>query len=305
MKKIIGILLFFSIVFHGNAQTESATRGNVNNVKQPNIIVVPYTTEGQDVRQILENNRMMSNAISKIKEEFNNRGFNTKDFITLLQASKRNDIVSETTGAKTDPVKDLVLESKADISVKVKVFVIQHEGGVAEVNLELEAAEALSGESFANASYTSDKFRTADSLGLANRALSKINDDFFTLIQNGFNMMMETGRNLNIRIELGANSELDPYSEMNTGNDLEMELTNWLDNNAYGGNYEINSSDKVIDISMKVPIYDQLTGKPYAVNKIRNPLIKFLKSILETPDQPTHTPSTKLSSNQQIWIVIE
>lgn len=303
MKKLIGIILScLSIAFQGHAQTESATRGSANNVRQPNVIVVPYTTEGQDVRQILDNNRMMLNAISKVKEEFNNRGFNTKDFVTLLQASKRNDIVSATTGAKSDPVKDLVLESKADISVTVNVFVNPHEGGVAEVNLVLQAAEAISGESFANASYTSDKFRTTDSLSLANRALSKINDDFFTLIQNGFNTMMETGRNLNVRIELGPNSGLDPYSEMSTGNDLEMELTNWLDNYAYGGNYEINSSDMVIDISMKVPIYDQITGKPYAINKIRTPLVKFLKSLLTSEE---HTPKTKFSSGQQIWLVIE
>lgn len=303
MKKLIWTaLLCFSVALQGYAQTESATRGTSNNVRQPNVIVVPYTTADQDVRQVLENNQMMLNAISKVKEEFNNRGFNTRDFVTLLQASKRNDIVSATTGAKSDPVKDLVLESKADISVTVNIFLNQHEGGVSEVNLVLQAAEAISGESFANASYTSDKFRTNDSLSLTNRALSKINDDFFTLVQNGFNMMMETGRNLNVRIELGPNSGLDPYSEMSTGNDLEMELTSWLDNNAYGGNYEINSTDLVIDISMKVPIYDQITGKPYAINKVRTPLIKFLKDLLASEE---HTPKTKLSSGQQIWIVIE
>ena len=303
MKKLIcSALLCFTVILQGFAQTESATRGSVNNVRQPNVIVVPYTTEGQDVRQIIDNNRMMLNALSKVKEEFNVRGFNTRDFITLLQANKRNDIVSATTGAKTDPVKDLILESKADISVTVNVFVNNHADGSSEVNLDLHAAEAISGESFANASYTSDKFRTSDSLSLANRALNKINDDFFTMIQNGFNTMMETGRNLNVRIELGPNSGLDPYSEMSTGNDLEMELTNWLDNNAYGGNYEINSSDMVIDISMKVPIYDQITGKPYAINKIRTPLIKFLKSLLTSED---HNPKTKFSSGQQIWIVIE
>ena len=286
MKKLIcSALLCFTVILQGFAQTESATRGSVNNVRQPNVIVVPYTTAGQDVRQIIDNNRMMLNALSKVKEEFNVRGFNTRDFITLLQANK-----------------DLILESKADISVTVNVFVNNHADGSSEVNLVLQAAEAISGESFANASYTSDKFRTSDSLSLANRALNKINDDFFTMIQNGFNTMMETGRNLNVRIELGPNSGLDPYSEMSTGNDLEMELTNWLDNNAYGGNYEINSSDMVIDISMKVPIYDQITGKPYAINKIRTPLIKFLKSLLTSED---HNPKTKFSSGQQIWIVIE
>ena len=78
MKKLIGIILScLSIAFQGHAQTESATRGSANNVRQPNVIVVPYTTEGQDVRQILDIYRMMVNAISTVKAEFNNRGFNT------------------------------------------------------------------------------------------------------------------------------------------------------------------------------------------------------------------------------------
>lgn len=301
MKKFIGIILScLLIVFQGNAQTESATRGSANNVRQPNVIVVPYTTEGQDVRQILDNNLMILNAISKVKEEFNNRGFNTKDFITLLKANKNDAFISASKGIENDPVKDVVLASKADIEIFVRISVNQHPGGVAEVNLVLEAAEAISGDSFANSSYTSGKFRTADSLGLATRALSQIDDDFFTLVQNGFNMIMETGRNLKVLIEFGPNCTINAYSETTTGNDLEIELTNWLDNNAYGGNYEINSSEQVIDISMKVPLYDQITNKPYAINKLRAPLIKLLNSLI-----PDYKVQTTKNTGQQISLRFE
>lgn len=288
-------------VLPGYAQ-ESATRGTANNVSQPNVIVVPYAKEGQDVRQLIEGNPLVSRAVSKIKEEFGNRGFTTKDFVSLLRTGKRNDIISATTGAKSDPVKDIVMNSKADISVEVKIFVNKHANGAAEVSLELQAAEAISGASLANASYTSDKFITQDSLKLAERALAQVNDDFFTQLQNGFNEMIEKGRNLNVVIELGPNSGIDPYSEMSTGNDLETELQNWLSDNSYGGSYDINSSDMVVDISMKVPIYDQLTGKPYNVTKVRGPLISFLKKLLASEQ---HEPKTKTSSGQQIWIVIQ
>ena len=301
MKKLIWLVFACMLALPGYSQ-ESATRGTANNVRQPNVIVVPYAKEGQDVRQLIENNPLVSRAVSKVKEEFGNRGFTTKDFVTLLKASKRNDIISATTGAKSDPVKDVVLESKADISVEAKIFVNKHANGSSEVSLELQAAEAISGESFANASYTSDKFITQDSLKLAERALGKVNDDFFTQLQNGFNEMMEKGRNLNVRIELGPNSGIDPYTEMKTGNDLETELQDWLSNNSYGGNYDINSSDMVIDISMKVPIYDQVSGKPYNVTKVRGPLISFLKGLLTSEE---HEPKTKASSGQQIWIVIQ
>lgn len=58
----------------------------------------------------------------------------------------------------------------------------------------------------------------------------------------------------------------------------------------------------VIDISMKVPIYDQVSGKPYNVTKVRGPLISFLKGLLTSEE---HEPKTKASSGQQIWIVIQ
>lgn len=301
MKKF-GWLMFTCILALPGYAQESATRSTANHISQPNVIVVPYAKEGEDVRQLMEGNPLVSRAVSKIKEEFGNRGFITKDFVSLLKASKRNDIISATTGAKSDPVKDIVMNSKADISVEVKIFVNKHANGSAEVSLELQAAEAISGASLANASYTSNKFMTQDSLKLAERALAQINDDFFTQLQNGFNEMIETGRNLNVVIELGPNSGIDPYTEMSTGNDLETEVQNWLSNNSYGGNYDINSSDMVIEISMKVPLYDQLTGKPYNVTKVRGPLITFLKGLLASSQ---HEPKTKTSSGQQIWIVIQ
>lgn len=301
MKNFFWLMLACMLVLPGYAQ-ESATRGTANNINQPNVIVIPYAKEGEDVRQLLESNPLVSRAISKVKEEFGNRGFTTKDFVSLLKAGKRNDVISATTGAKSDPVKDIVLNSKADISVEIKIFVNKHANGSAEVSLELQAAEAISGASLANASYTSDKFLTQDSLRLAERALAKVDDDFFTQLQNGFNEMIEKGRNLNVVIELGPNSGIDPYTEMSTGNDLETELQNWLSDNSYGGSYDINSSDMVIDISMKVPIYDQITGKPYNVTKVRGPLISFLKRILVSQE---HEPKTKTSSGQQVWIVIQ
>lgn len=301
MKRQIIVLFACITALTGYAQ-DSATRGTANNLRQPNVIVVPYTKADQDVRDMLESNPVVSRAVSKVKEEFGNRGFATKDFVTLLKAGKRNDIMSATTGAKSDPVKDIILESKADISVEVKIFVNKHENGASEVSLELQAAEAVSGESFANASYTSDKFITQDSLKLAERALAKINDDFFTQLQNGFNDIMEKGRNLNIRIELGANTEIDPYTQLSTGNDLETELHTWMSENAFGGNYEINSTDLVIDVSMKVPLYDQVTDKPYNIGKIRGPLTTYLNNLIASTG---HSVKTKSSSGQQIWLVIQ
>ena len=66
------------------------------------------------------------------------------------------------------------------------------------------------------------------------------------------------------------------------------------------GNYEINSSEQVIDISMKVPLYDQITNKPYAINKLRAPLIKLLNSLI-----PDYKVQTTKNTGQQISLRFE
>lgn len=302
INKIIGLIVLCAITLSSYAQ-ESATRGTANNVKQPDVIVVPYVKQGQDERTILENNPLVSLAVSKIKEEFGNRGFITKDFVTLLKAGSVNDLTASKTKAKTDAVKLAIMESKADIYVTVKAFVNKHANGASDVGIELQAADVVSGESFANASYTSDKFITQDSLKLTARALEKINDDFFFQLQNGFNDMMANGRTVDLVIELADGCEIDPYSEVGTNGKILMdELHDWLSDNAFGGNYELEASDMIFKGNMKMPLYDQKTGKPYATSRITGPFVQYLRKLV-APFQYTVDPAK--TTNQQIWFVIK
>lgn len=277
------------------------TRGTENGVKQPNIVVVPFTRENEDIRKVIEDNTMISLAMSKVKAAFNERGFITRDFVTLLKALKTDDVLTH--GSQSDAKSKVVQNSKADIEVSTKISVIHHPDGAAEVSLELQAAEVNTGSSLANASYLSGKFLTSDTVRLANRALAMIKDDFFYTLQDAFNQIVENGREMVIQVVLGENCEMDVYSEVgNNGNDLQMEMEDWLAANAYKGVYSVNSSDKVLDISMQVPLYDQTTGNPYSPSRLRGTLVRFLR---ETLASTGHEPKTRANIGQKIVIAIE
>lgn len=277
MKKLAIVCMMLCACMAGKAQN---TRGTGNGVKQPEIVVVPFTLEGQDVRQVIENNPMMALAISKIKEQFNDRGFMTKDFITLLKTSKNTSLMMDE--AAIDYKARIVRESKADIQVIVKIMGNQQDNGAVEVALMLEAVEVQTGNSLANKSYMSGKFITKDFIKLANRALNMIGDDFFSNLQSAFNQMVEEGRELAIQIAFTPESEMESNTEINSnGEDLVMVLEDWMANNAFNGVYSpINSSEKIMDLSMQVPLYDQKTGAPFSISRMRTVLKRFLDPLL-------------------------
>ncbi|MDR0657828.1 MAG: DUF6175 family protein [Mediterranea sp.] len=299
MKKYL-LLLFVVSCFAGATKAQN-TRGTENGVKQPDIIVVPFTKEGDDIRKVIEDNPMVSLAISKVKEAFNDRGFITRDFIALLKSLKTTDVLTH--GSQSDAKSKVVQNSKADIEVSTKIFVINHPEGASEVSLELQAAEVHTGSSLANVSYLSGKYITGDTIRLANRALGMIKDNFFDQLQNAFDQIVENGREITIQIVLGENCELDVYSEVgNNGNDLQIEMEDWLAANAYKGVYSVNSSDKILDISMQVPLFDQSTGNPYSPSRLRGTLQRFLKEILESTG---HEPKARANIGQKLVIGID
>lgn len=276
MKKLAIACMMLCACFVAKAQD---TRGTGSGVKQPEIVVVPFTLEGEDVRQVIEHNPMMALAISKVKEQFNDRGFITKDFITLLKASKNTSLMMDE--AAIDYKARIVRESKADIQVLVKIVGNQQDNGAVEVALMLEAVEVQTGNSLANKSYMSGKFITNDFIKLANRALNMIGDDFFSNLQSAFNQMVEDGRELAIQIGFSSDCEMDATSEVGSnGNDFQMEVEDWLLNNAFKGVYSVNGSEKLLDVSMQVPLFDQTSGAPFNLSRMRTVLKRFLDPLL-------------------------
>lgn len=299
MKNLIIVILMSCTLLTLHAQ-ESATRGTINTVIQPTIVVVPYAKQGEDIRQLVENNAMYAMAINTIQSEFNKRGFNTNDFIQLAKSHTRNDMISDAEGGASDIVTQIISESDADISVEVQINP-KTENGVSEILVMLKAAEAISGEVLSTQNYTSDKFKTSDMLKLLQRALSKINDDFFIYLQNSFNNIVQTGRNMNIQIRFADNSPLTAFSRVgNPALPLDRQLRTWAKQHSFGGYFKPRVTKNIIDLSIKVPLYDQTTGEPYQITDIQDPLLDMLYQVVGTDASVEMIQS----SGQQITIMI-
>ncbi|NDV58102.1 DUF6175 family protein [Bacteroides sp. 519] len=254
--------------------------GPGSSVKLPTVLVIPYTKEGEDVRDILDNNQMLSMAVSRVTSEFSNRGYKTKDFISQLKRLKRNDVL--TAGSQSDAVAKMIQNMSADIIVTTKIFVATHAGRQSEVTLELRATEFQTDGNLASAEFLSGRYVTTDSLKLADYAFKKIQNDFFSRLQNSFNDIVRNGKEILIQMVLAKSvTEWDFESSLNNGDEFLMVMEDWLHANALNGVYSINSSDKVLDISMQIPIYDEEQGRAFTTSRFSSQLRTFLNGLFE------------------------
>lgn len=75
MKKIMILLLAVFLSSMAWAQTATV---------QPKIMVIPYTKQGEDISQVIENDVNKRIVLAKIREAFDSRGFTTVDFAAKL-----------------------------------------------------------------------------------------------------------------------------------------------------------------------------------------------------------------------------
>ena len=83
------ILLLVSLFSLNSNLFGQASNSNVVTV-QPSIIVIPYVTEGQDIRKVLEADVTKRIAVTLVKDGFDQRGFTTYDFVQTLKNVETN-----------------------------------------------------------------------------------------------------------------------------------------------------------------------------------------------------------------------
>ena len=269
---------------------------------QPTVMVMPevnseVSKNPEQLRAYLEANPLLELSVSRVKEMFTTRNFPVKDFAKSLSLMKTNAIVSAAKGADNNVLKSIAESSQADICIYVKPRVINH-GSMSEVVLVLDAQEAKLGDSFANASFSSDKFQTTDSVKLANRALDAISNNFFYQIEDGFAQMVKEGRKMSFRIEFEQGCEIDAYTEVGENG---IDLTGELDEYAAKKSGKVTtSSDKLIEMFIRVPVYDE-DGSAYPIGRERSRLQSQLNKWLRPLG---YKGKTVLSRDQAIHFMI-
>lgn len=266
------ILVSFLMLFAcGMSWSQTAT-------VQPKIMVIPYTKQGDDISQVLENDVNKRIVLTKIREAFDNRGFTTVDFAAKLKS------VSRAEGLSNDSQSDLktmiIQQSGADFYVEAEIDILLSSSGNS-VKTILTAYDISTGNSLSNKVGDSGKFYTDDIGKLGSKAVEQVADDFLNVLQTKFTDIVNNGRSINIEIGFEETSTLTMSSEI--GSDalpLSDQIELWMGDHAHQNNYHIQGTTdkKMIFDDVRIPLKDN-NGNNYNINKFGLEFLKFARTL--------------------------
>ena len=269
MKRIILIVSILLCTAYSTIAQNTA-------VVQPKIMVVPYVSEGVDIRKTIESDPNIRLVLSKIREAFDNRGFSTVDFETKLKSQSANNALLQ--NALQD-LKSLVIQgSGADIYVEAE-YQYTESGAGNSVKVLMKACDVSTGSSLANKDAFSGVFRSNDVGRLAGAAVEKVSDDFLSVIQGKFSDIVANGRSIIIDFKIDENSSITLNKEFN-GEELADILTDWIADHSYKNNYHIQGTTELEMIfdDVKIPLVDA-NGRNYNINQFNRELRQYLRSL--------------------------
>lgn len=273
MKKHYAFPLFWMLLqLPGTAaaQASAQTRATV----QPTIMVVPFAKEGQDIRRVLDSDPNQRIAVTKVKEAFDNRGFNTTDFAAKLKETELRQVF--TSDNLTDIKTQLIEFAGADIYVEVEANLERSNTGNA-AQVILSAYDASTAASLSNKVGFSGKFYTEDFGKLTAKATESIVEDFLNVLQTKFTDIVENGRLVAVEFAIAPDSDLR-MSTLVQGDGLPLSdvLELWMGDHTLRGNYHVQgvSDLKTLFDVVRIPLKDA-NGNSYSTNKYALEIFRY------------------------------
>ena len=274
------MLLIPSFIF---SQTTPPTQVNDFATVQPTLVVVPFTTTGQDALNLYETKFEYRAIVNEINNAIGKRGsFMPQDLQEIISRRKENAVLNEINDVNEDATKKILDNITADILVKAEIYVFT-EGGTNSVQLTLKAIDKASGKTlFASPLLTSPGFKTNDFAYLAQRVLNQEDaiGNFCTGVSNAFKSIAANGRSIQVIFETNSSSTFkldDEDKDLNTFGDL---IIDWVKKTSFKGYYKIRTqtSNQIYFEEIKIPIKDE-TGATYDINMYARQLRKGLSDI--------------------------
>lgn len=280
MKHLTTMLALFIASTQLLFAQDPSIRGNATKAANPTVMVMPdYSSvdTAEEIEELLKKDNATILAVAHIKKLFAENSYPTKDFMASVRNARTNNLLDKSRGAGNKTVQQLIVEnSGADIAVYVRLL----EQANGYLNITVEAQEAKIAQTIAQAVYTADFNNELTREDKVNYKLQSMND-FVGQFEDAFAQMVEEGRTVNVRITIVSGCDIDAYTEVGTnGNDLETELREWIANTAKNGNGDITSSDGIIQMEFKVPVYDD-NGRPFQPGRVRSILTKAINALIQ------------------------
>ncbi len=241
-------------------------------------MVVPYTSQGEDIRTVLENDVNKRIALTKIKEAFDQRGYTTVDFFAKIKALSKTTALGN---PQQQDVKTMIIQqSGADVYIEAEINLLESPSGNA-MKVILSGYEASTANSLANAVCESGKFYTDDYGKLTSRAVETGMDKFLNTMQEKLLDIAKNGQSISVTVGIDEASSRSMAQEVGgDGLALSDALEIWVEENAYKSNYHIQgTTDKqMIFDDIRIPLKDE-NGRTYNINKFGLKLLTFFRNL--------------------------
>lgn len=245
---------------------------------QPKIMVIPYTKQGEDISQVIEDDVNKRIVLAKIREAFDSRGFTTVDLTARLKSASITSGLSQ--NSQSDLKSMIIEQSGADIYVEAEMDIIFSSTGNS-VKTILTAYDISTGGSLANKVGESGKFYTEDIGKLGAKAVEKVANEFLDIIQVKFTDIVNNGRSIMVDFSFEQTSSISMFTEIgNDGLTLSDHIELWMSDNAYRNNYHIQGTTdkKMIFDDIRIPLKDE-NGNNYNINKFGFEFLKFARGM--------------------------
>ena len=267
---------------------------NATAALNPTIVIVPNVRSGEAdfnaMRNELNARPSLKIVIEKLAGEFGKNGYKTRDFVTQLQNSKINQIL--TLDTQSDEKTKVAQMIPGDIVVTVDVMVNTKDKKSSECLVTIKAVENQTNGNLASAAYTSGLYMTTDTVQLADYALKKISKEFFTGLNKAFEDMVKKGHEIVLDLALSQSvSDWDFEQEAPGGSDYFKDaLDEWLRAHSFQGRYDISTStDKYIHATVNIPLWNVEKNRSYTISNFGSDVKKFLREQLGDMYKPTVT----------------
>lgn len=251
---------------------------------RPSIVVIPYAYDSaadfQDMADLVSGSPTARAAVNAVAARFGDKGYVTKDFITLLQNSDMGALTSS--GAQTDVLTEIVRQLPGDITVTVDA-VVEPRGESSQCTLNLKAVERQTGDQLATQSFVSGRYKGVSGSKLVAHAVEMMNDDFFTQLDAAFKRRMDEGLPMVVEFQLGESvSDWDFDTPVPaSGEDFKTWLSDWLRDHSQNRAYDRSAAtDKYVRASINVPLWDSDTNRPYGPDSFASALRRALRKVL-------------------------
>ena len=206
-----------------------------NKLPKPSIIVVPYKKEGESYKSILENDFDRRIAVAEVQKGFEKLDIKTVDLQARLEAVARRSQYEDNAGAADSNDKQLLLSSGADVYVVVDLQKDTH-GNSSRVALNLRAYETATGMLWGSQNGWTNRYNTNATDVLCAYAVKENVPEFLKEIEKNYMMPSRVV----LQVALGGSSIASLKDLETTDGDALIDvLQDWLDENAFEGDYHL------------------------------------------------------------------